>query len=102
LDALLIISPEEVAEEVKARLNDKIRIEEVGWVEKGSNSEIIIDGVRRELVPKFRESAYTPVKSVVDEIPGKDWDEMKNKIDEAAKASIEKKKKAIAMLERDV
>ena len=104
LDALLVICTAGVAEEVKQVVGGVgVRIEEVGRVEaagEGSGAEIVVGGVRREFVPKFRESAYTPVKKAVGESvsAGRDFEAMKRKVDRAVEAAIHKRDRVRRML----
>ena len=91
LDALLVICPETVAEDVQAVVKSAgVKIEEIGRVETGRGAEIVVNGERKEFVPKFREAAYTPIKKVVGESGG-DFEAMKRKVDEAVKAALRKK-----------
>jgi len=100
LDALLIISPEAIAEDVKKVVRSEgVRIEEVGRVESGKGAEIVVDGERKNFIPKFRESAYTPVKKVVGESSIENFEEMKRKVDKAVVEAIYKRNKVIKMLE---
>ena len=93
IDSLLIISPKNVADEIIDLFSKKdILINEIGIVEEGSGSKIVIDGKIEDFSPRFRESAYTPIKKVVGETTELDFSEMKKKIDIAAKESIIKKK----------
>lgn len=101
LDALLVICPEEVAEDVKtAVMSENVRIEEVGSVEEGKGAEIVVDGEKKEFVPKFREAAYTPVKKVVGESvsAGDDFEDMKRKVDKAVEEAIHKRNRVKEML----
>ncbi|MCS7118835.1 MAG: AIR synthase-related protein [Archaeoglobaceae archaeon] len=92
-DSLMIICPESVAEKVKKTVKSVgVKIEKVGWVEKGEGAYLIEKGVKKEMKPKFRESAYTPLKKVVGEEIPRDFEDMKNKVDEAVIKAIEKKK----------
>ena len=97
LDSLLIICPEDAVLEVKKVLNGKIKIDEIGRVEGGEGSEIVIDEEREEFVPKFRESPYTPVKKIVGEY-SKNSDMMREKVRIAADRAIKKKEKMIGIL----
>ncbi len=93
IDSLMVICDRDTAEEVKSVVKGVgVKIEEVGLVEKGSGAYIVEDGKRREIKPRFRESAYTPLKKVVGEETPPDFEEMKRKVDEAVKKAIEKKK----------
>jgi Hydrogenase maturation factor len=97
LDSLLIICPEDAVSEVEKVLNGKIKIDEIGHVEGGEGSEIVIDGRMEEFVPKFRESPYTPVKKIVGEY-SKNSDLMREKVRIAADRAIKKKEKMIGIL----
>nr|QNO57933.1 thiamine-monophosphate kinase [Methanosarcinales archaeon ANME-1 ERB7] len=99
LDALLVICPAEVAEAVKAVVRSAgVRIEEIGSVVKGNGAEIVVDGENKDFVPKFRESAYTPIKKVVGESGG-DFEAMKRKVDKAVEEAVRKKDKVKRILE---
>ncbi|GBF36116.1 AIR synthase-related protein [Methanofervidicoccus abyssi] len=89
IDSLLIITPEEYADEIMKKTGAKI----VGEVKEGEGS-YVIDGDRKiPLIPGFRESPYTPVKKVVDMMkPEKEeFERMKRKIEEACREAIKKK-----------
>ncbi len=99
LDALLVICPVEVAEAVKAVVRSAgVRIEAIGSVVKGNGAEIVVDGENKDFVPKFRESAYTPIKKVVGESRG-DFEAMKRKVDKAVEEAVRKKDKVKRILE---
>ncbi|MDI6640048.1 MAG: AIR synthase-related protein, partial [Methanocellales archaeon] len=99
LDALLIIAPQNVAEDVlKVLRKHGISIAPVGHIEKGSGAVLIKNGKRHELTPKFRESAYTPIKKVVGEFPGVKLSQMQTKVDEAAERAREKKRKVMEFI----
>ncbi len=96
IDSLMVVCPEDVADEVKAVVRRVgIKVEEVGWVEKGEGAFIIEDGKKKPLKPRFRESAYTPIKKVVGEETPEDFEEMRKRVDEAVTKAIEKKKYVI-------
>lgn len=96
LDALLIIVPPAYADEIldTVRAAD-IKIDVIGRVEEGNGAEIFINGECRDFTPRFRESAYTPVKKVHGEENPRDFEEMKAAIDKAALEAIEKKQKVL-------
>ncbi len=103
IDSLMVICPEDIADEVKSVVRGVgIRIEEVGWVEKGNGAYIVENGKRIPLKPKFRESAYTPIKKVVGEETPKDFEEMCKRIDEAVRMAIEKKKSVVERIKERV
>lgn len=96
IDSLMVVCPPDVAEEVKkVIMGSGIRIEEVGWVEKGSGCYKVEDGEKKPLKPRFRESAYTPLKKVVGEKEPPDFEEMRREVDKAVNAAVTKKKDII-------
>ncbi|MGA7075969.1 MAG: hypothetical protein WBZ42_05420, partial [Halobacteriota archaeon] len=73
--------------------------DEVGHIEPGSGAEVLCAGERLALTPKFRESAYTPVKKVVGEhADGRETKLMRARVDLAAARAISKKQKMIEYL----
>ncbi|MCX8172215.1 MAG: AIR synthase-related protein, partial [Archaeoglobaceae archaeon] len=98
-DSLMIICPKEVAERVKKVVKSVgVKIEDVGWVEKGEGAFLIENGERKQIKPRFRESAYTPLKKVVGEEMPENFEEMRKRVDEAFLKAIEKKKKVLEKL----
>jgi hydrogenase expression/formation protein len=59
---------------------------------------LILDGEKRPIKPRFRESAYTPIKKVVGEEIPPDFDEMRVKVDTAVAKAIEKKRRVLETL----
>jgi hydrogenase expression/formation protein len=99
IDSLLIIVPPQMVHEIKQALDDVIKVDEIGWIEKGKGAELIADGRRSEIKPKFRESAYTPVKMVVgDYVDAHEMESMRKQVDIAANNSIIKKRKMVDYL----
>jgi len=77
-----------------------VRVEEIGSVEEGSPGAFLLTGQGiRDFTPRFRESAYTPVKKVVDR-GERDFDEMKAAVEAAALAAVEKKERMVARLRK--
>jgi len=96
IDSLMVICNEDVAKEViKAVRRSGVRMEEVGFVEKGKGCYVMEEGKRKQIKPRFREAAYTPLKKVVGEEEPSDFEEMRKKVDEAALKAIEKKRKVV-------
>ncbi len=96
LDALLVIVPPEYADEILDAVRAAgISIDIIGRVEEGSGAEIFVNGECRDFAPRFRESAYTPVKKVHGEENPRDFEEMRAAIDKAALEAIEKKQKVL-------
>ena len=99
LDALLIIAPPENAAAIMDAVRDKgVRIDIVGEVKEGNGAYLIESRVERDFTPKFRESAYTPVKKVVGEETPMSFEAMQRKVDEAAINAIKKKERMVARI----
>ncbi len=92
IDALLIIAPPEhtrdILETVRAA---NVKIDIIGRVEEGSGTEILMNGEMRDFSPRFRESAYTPVKKVHGEENPRNFEDMRASIEIAAAEAISKK-----------
>jgi hydrogenase expression/formation protein len=99
IDALLVVAPPAAAPGILRVVRDcGVPMEEVGRVEEGRpESVLVVDGREQDFTPRFRESAYTPVKKVVDRRV-KDFAAMKEGVDRAAEAAIGKKKRVLARL----
>jgi hydrogenase expression/formation protein len=99
LDALLVAAPPEVAAEVIRMVESAgVRMQEIGHVEMGApEAVLVVDGKERDFTPLFRESAYTPLKKVVDAVPA-DFEAMKKRVDRAAQAAREKKERVLSHL----
>ena len=96
LDALLVIVPPAYVDEILDTVRAAgIKIDVIGRVEEGSGAEIFLNGELRDFTPRFRESAYTPVKKVHGEENPRDFEEMRAAIDKAALEAIEKKQKVL-------
>ncbi|MBC7084742.1 MAG: hypothetical protein H5T43_00030 [Methanomethylovorans sp.] len=101
LDALLIISPQEYATDIMRVVKEAgVRIDIIGHVEKGIGAKIIIDGIIKDFTPRFRESAYTPIKKMVGEEEPKNFLEMKHAVDLSAQNAINKKRRVIEMIKK--
>jgi hydrogenase expression/formation protein len=102
LDALLIIAPPEYADEIIECIREKgVSIDVVGKVEKGGGAELIVNGKSCDFTPRFRESAYTPIKKLVGEKTPKNFDEMREAVDRAAAQAIKKKGRIVKRLKRE-
>ncbi len=102
LDALLIIAPPEHASEILSCIwKNGVAADIVGKIVKGEGAELIMGGESLDFTPRFRESAYTPIKKLVGEKTPRDFQEMKTAVDKAARQAIEKKKHVVERLKRD-
>jgi len=99
LDALLVIAPPEHASEILETIRAaNVEIDIIGRVEEGTGAEIIVNGETRDFAPRFRESAYTPVKKVHGEENPRDFEDMRAAIDRAAEEAINKKHRVLEQI----
>lgn len=99
LDALLIIAPPEYTDEIISCVRIKgVAIDLVGKVVEGKGAELIVLGKTQDFTPRFRESAYTPIKKLIGEKTPRNFETMKRAVDEAAASAIEKKKKIVDII----
>lgn len=93
IDSLMIITTEKYAENIIEILSkESIKVGIIGYIDDSGKTIIQRgSGEIEELVPKFREAAYTPVKKVIDSIDTIDFDEGKKQIDQVTKEVISKK-----------
>ena len=101
LDALLVVSPRDAADEIcRVVRSAGVAMHEIGYVEDGKPASVLlVDGEERDFSPRFRESAYTPVKKVVD-TSVRDFEEMKAGVLRASEAAIAKKERVLAGLRK--
>lgn len=99
LDSLLIVAPPEAAQDICSIVRSVgVKIEQVGRVEAGKPEAILIsNGTEQDFTPRFRESAYTPVKKVVD-TGMRDFEEMKEGVLRASEAASRKKERVLRTL----
>ncbi len=99
LDALLIIAPPLNADEIIECVRRKdVAIDIVGKVEEGGGAELLIKGNIHDFTPRFRESAYTPIKKLVGDRTPRNFEDMKRAVDVAAVKAVEKKKYIVERL----
>lgn len=99
LDALLVVAPPEAAPAIRRIVESAgVAMKEIGYVEEGAPESVLsVGGEIRDFLPRFRESAYTPVKKVVDE-DKRDFEEMKIGVERAAEAALAKKLRILSRL----
>ena len=96
-DSLMLIAPPEIVGDIKKAVGKyDVAISEIGEV-NNSGEPILIkeDSTEEKLVPLFREAAYTKIKKLVGETTPEDFEEMKEKVQKASDAAIDKKDKVI-------
>ncbi|MGA9099896.1 MAG: AIR synthase-related protein [Methanotrichaceae archaeon] len=102
IDALLIIAPEEESRNIARTIEDAgVLIDVVGRVEKGSDAELHIGNKVTDFSPRFRESAYTPIKKVVGQDALRDVSLMRQQVDLAAQRAVAKKRKFVEMIKNN-
>lgn len=99
LDSLLVVAPGHIADEICRVVGEAgVAMHKVGYVEEGKpESVLLVDGKEHDFTPRFRESAYTPVKKVVD-TDARNFEEMKENVLKASEAAIRKKERVLAKL----
>jgi hydrogenase expression/formation protein len=99
LDSLLVVAPGDLADEISHIVGKAgVAMHKVGYVEEGKpESVLIVDGKEHDFSPRFRESAYTPVKKVVD-TDARNFDEMKENVLKASEAAMRKKERVLKNL----
>ncbi|TFF86378.1 MAG: hypothetical protein EU517_00470, partial [Promethearchaeota archaeon] len=104
LDALLIYCPEKQAKEIIRDLKSNgIQCAEIGFVDKSNQVNMIFEGEnKKEILPRFRESAYTKIKQEVGEDTPQQKEQMEKMIEISAIKSLEKRKKMIDYINNSV
>ena len=101
IDALLIIAPEDEAEEIARTIRRAgVAVDEIGTVEAGEGAKLHMDGIVTDFSPRFREAAYTPIKKAVGQDARRDVAEMTDRVDRAAMNAVEKKRQFIEKIKR--
>ncbi len=96
LDALLVIAPESVAGDIIDVVREAgVNMDIIGHVEEGDGAFVLLDDKLQDFTPRFRESAYTPIKKMIGDHNPRDFEQMKAAVDAAALAAMEKKEKVI-------
>ncbi|MDD1726478.1 MAG: hypothetical protein LUQ08_01485, partial [Methanothrix sp.] len=96
IDALLIIAPQQEAERIKRTIRETgVAVDEIGTVEEGEGASLQMDGKLSDFSPRFREAAYTPIKKAVGQDAKRDVEEMRARVDLAARNAVEKKRRFI-------
>ncbi len=99
IDALLIIAPEEESRNIARTIEEAgVSIDIVGRVEKGSGAELHIGNKATDFAPRFRESAYTPIKKTIGQDAKRDVSMMKREVDLASLRAVAKKRKFVEMI----
>ncbi len=97
LDALLIYCSEDITEKIITDLQ-KINVKgsEIGFVDDSKQISMIFkDKEKKDILPRFRESAYTKIKQTIGEDSPEYISEMEKNIEQSALEALRKRKKII-------
>ena len=101
IDALLIIAPQQEAERISRVIREAgVAVDQIGTVETGSGAYLRRDGQLSDFSPRFREAAYTPIKKAVGQDAARDIEEMRARVDLAARNAVEKKRRFIDKIKK--
>ena len=97
LDALLIYCSEEVVNKIIIDLSRvNIKCAEIGLVDDTNQVKMIFaEDKQKEILPRFRESAYTKIKKEIGEEMPESMEKMEQNIEKAALNAIKKRNKII-------
>ena len=102
IDALLIIAPPQEAERISRVIREAgVAVDQIGTVETGSGAYLRVDGQLSDFSPRFREAAYTPIKKAVGQDATRDIEEMRARVDLAARNAVEKKRRFIDKIKKN-
>ena len=102
IDALLIIAPQQEAETISRVIREAgVAVDQIGTVETGSGAYLRVDGQLSDFSPRFREAAYTPIKKAVGQEAARDIEEMRARVDLAARNAVEKKRRFIDKIKKN-
>ena len=97
LDALLLIAPPDAAPDIMDAIRARgVAVDLVGEVVEGAGAELVSNGEVHDFTPRFRESAYTPIKKLVGDAAPEDYARMQAAIDRAATDAVRKKERVAA------
>ncbi len=102
LDALLIYCSETVSEKIISDLKRiNIKCAEIGYVDNSMQVSLTYaDKREKEILPKFRESAYTKIKKEIGEDTPESLEIMERDIEKAALEALKKRKKIINFIRK--
>lgn len=97
LDALLIYCSSEITDRIISDLNEiHVKCKEIGYVDNSMEVSMIFEGKKKKnILPRFRESAYTKIKQEIGEETPDIINFMEKNVERAARQSLNKRKKII-------
>jgi len=102
LDALLIYCSESVSDKIIFDLRrNNIKCDEIGYVDDSKEVFLTYTGKeKKEILPKFRESAYTKIKQEIGEDTPETLKQMELSIEKAASKALEKRQRIIEYIKK--
>lgn len=103
LDALLIYCSSEITDQIISDLNGiNIKCKEIGYVDNSLEVSIIYEGEeKKNILPRFRESAYTKIKQEIGEDTPETIDFMEKNVERAVHQSLNKRKNIIDFIRKE-
>jgi hydrogenase expression/formation protein len=104
LDALLIFCSEKVSEKIINDLTShNIKCAEIGYVDDSKQVSIVYKSAeKKNILPKFRESAYTKIKQEIGENTPESKEIMEKRLEKAALNALNKRKKIIEYIKGEI
>ena len=102
LDSLLIYCSESISQKIISDLGSiNIMCNEIGYVDNSNQVSMTYKGKeKKEILPKFRESAYTKIKQEVGEESPESQIAMEHNIEKTASEALQKRKKIIEYIRK--
>ncbi len=102
LDSLLIYCSESISQKIISDLKSiNIMCDEIGYVDNSKQVCMTYKGEeKKEILPKFRESAYTKIKQEIGEESPESQKAMEHNIEKAASEALQKRKKIIEYIRK--
>lgn len=100
IDSLMLIVDSKIKDDIiKLLNNNNIKTGVIGHITDTAKTIIEYeDNTTKQLTPKFREAAYTPIKRVIDSTNPANFEKNKKIIDEATLKAINKKNKLVTWI----
>lgn len=102
LDALLIYCSSVITDRIISDLNEiNVKCKEIGYVDNSMEVSMVFEGKeKKNILPRFRESAYTKIKQEIGEETPDTINVMEKNVERAARQSLNKRKKIIDYINR--
>ncbi len=102
LDSLLIYCSDSISQKIISDLKSiNIMCDEIGYVDNSNQVSMTYKGKeKKEILPKFRESAYTKIKQEIGEETPESQKAMEHNIEKAASEALQKRKKIIEYIRK--